>query len=418
MFASNYICALDIGSSKISAAVAQMKKKHITNLFFESGPSKGFRNGSITDALELIGCVGAVLKNLARKSGIPIKFVYTTISGQDITTKHSPAIIPLAERGNKVITPSDVLQANEQARILGSSLEEEIIHQIPFGYVIDSKNEILNPIGLYGHRLKVDLYLICGKLSSIQSIIRIVNQAGFEVKDIFFSGLATSEAVCNRELRQGINVLCDIGNDMTELLVFKEGLLRSVEILPIGGYDVTAALADSLKIPPELAEEVKQSYGVIDDSGAIREDKEILLKKNNIYHTVKQKMVVEIATAKAKQICQAIKERLEKMVNLYEVDNVVTVGRTVLLEGLLENLEGTLGVSVRLGRIVYPEVVSVITKDNALSGQKYVNHISSIGIICQVLKKQQPLSLSATQPAPTLVHRVINKAKEVYQEYF
>jgi len=183
---NSYICALDIGSSKIASAVAQIKRKRINNIFFDSVPSKGIKRGVIVDSVDLVSSVSKLLKDLKVKSGINIKFLYTNISGQDIVTKHSRAIVPLAERGNKVITISDIQRVNEEARILGSSLEEEIIHFIPSSYTIDSKSNIINPLGLYSHRLEVDLYLICGKLASIQSLGRVINQAGFEIKDLFF----------------------------------------------------------------------------------------------------------------------------------------------------------------------------------------------------------------------------------------
>ena len=125
---NNYICALDIGSSKIAAAVAEIKRKRISNIFFDSIPSKGVKCGIIVDSIDLVSSISKLMKNLKVKSGIKIKFLYANISGQDIVTKHSQAIVPLAERGNKVITRQDLQRVNEQARILGSGLEEEIIH--------------------------------------------------------------------------------------------------------------------------------------------------------------------------------------------------------------------------------------------------------------------------------------------------
>jgi cell division ATPase FtsA len=47
--ASNYICALDIGSSKVAAVVAEIKRKRITNMFFETILSKGIKRGVIVD---------------------------------------------------------------------------------------------------------------------------------------------------------------------------------------------------------------------------------------------------------------------------------------------------------------------------------------------------------------------------------
>ena len=256
---NNYICAIDIGSSKISGCVARINKKVIDNVFFETLPSKGIKRGIIVDSIDVVGCIGKAIKNLKAKSGINIKFIYTNISGQDIVTRRSRAIIPLAERGNKVITVSDIQRVNEQARVLGSSLEEEIIHRIPSSYTIDSKSNIANPLGLYSHKLEVDLYLVCGKLSSIQNLSRAVNQAGYEIRELFFSGLATSKAALNKDYSQGLNIFCDIGSDTTELLIFKDGMLKDIEILPIGADDLTVNLQESLKIPFDLAEDIKRS---------------------------------------------------------------------------------------------------------------------------------------------------------------
>ncbi len=189
---------------------------------------------------------------------------------------------------------SDIEKVNEQARILGSSLQEEIIHQIPHSYTIDSTDNILNPVGLYSHRLEVDLYLVNAKLSFIQSLTRVVNQAGYEIKDLFFSGLATSEAVFDKELKKGINIICDIGSDITELLIFEDGILKNIEILPIGGDDLTEQLQNILKIPYDLAEGIKRSYANLGEHAKISQDREILIKKNNIYKPIKQSQSVRV----------------------------------------------------------------------------------------------------------------------------
>ncbi|MCX5700921.1 MAG: cell division protein FtsA [Candidatus Omnitrophica bacterium] len=415
---SNYICVLDIGSSKVSACVAQFKKKKLANLFFESLPVTGVREGVIVDSIALIGSISKVLKNLKSKSGINIKFVSVNISGQDIITKHSRAIIPLAERGNKVISVSDMQKANEQARILGSSLEEEIIHAIPSSYTIDSKNNILNPLGLYSHRLEVDLYLICGKLSSVQSLARVINQSGYEIKEMFFSGLATSKAVFSKSSKDELNVFCDIGSDTTEILIFKDGLLKDIQVLPFGGDELTRELSDNLKITFDLAEDIKRSHGIIGGINEIREDKEILVKKEGFYKPIKQKLVVEIITASAKSICAKIKEAIEKKVALYEINNFIIVGRTILLEGFIETLENTMIIPARMGRITNLEIISLIKENSDLSGQKYLTYLTCLGMLCESLEKKPLGILPLHAPVQSLLLKTINRVKEVYQEYF
>ena len=416
---NNYICTLDIGSSKIAACVAQIKRKRIANIFFESLPSKGVKKGIIVDSIDLVNTISRLLKNLKAKSGIKIKLIYINISGEDIVTKHSRAILPLAERGNKVITLLDIERVKEQARVLGSSLEEEIIHRIPSSYSIDSKSNIANPVGLYSHRLEVDLYLVCAKLSSVQALSRVINQAGYEIKDLFLSGLATSKAVLSKEFNEGLNLFCDIGSDTTELLFFKDGSLSDIEVLSIGGNNLTIALQEEFKIPFELAEDIKRSYGIIGDPAQIKEDKEILVKKSNLYKPIKQRMVSEIITSQAKSICFKIKDAVQEKVSCYEVNNFVLSGRTVLLEGFIESLENCISIPVKLGRIANPEIPASVKEYNELSGHKYLMFLTCLGMLCEALKDSKATGiLSAQQPAKNLIIKAVNRFKEVYQEYF
>jgi len=414
---NNYICALDIGSSKIAACVAEIRKGNIVKLFFDNVASNGVKEGIIVDSIDLIRAASKLLKGLKAKSGINIKFIYTNISGRDILTKHSRAIIPLAERGNKVITMSDIMRVNEQARILGSGLEEEIIHLIPSSYTIDSKSNIQDPIGLYSHKLEVDLFLICGKLSSIQSLSRVINQSGYEIKDLFFSGFATSQAVFNRELQGGLNLLCDIGSDITEVSVFRDGVLKDIEILNVGGDNLTEQLCQALKIPLDFAEDIKRSYGAIGEY-QIPEDKEILVRKSDFYKPIKQKLVSQVITSSAKLICSNIKEAVEKRVPLYEINNFLVVGRTAALEGFIEMLENTLGIPVKLGRLTNPRVLSLTNQDNILSGERYLTYLTSLGMVCLAAQNKLSLNMPVYQPTKNLVLKLVNRFKEVYQEYF
>lgn len=416
---NNYLCALDISSSKIAAVAARIKGRRISNIYFEIAPCRALKKGAIVDSIELAHNIGRVLKKLKDSSGLNIKLVYASVTGQDICARHTQAIIPLAERGNKVITVSDIQKIDEQARILGSSLEEEILHQIPYSYAIDSKSNLLNPVGLYSHRLEVDAYMIYARLSSLQSLNRAVNQAGYELKDFFFSGLVTSEAVFNNELKEGTTVLCDIGSDTTEWLLFRGGALKHIEILFTGGDDLTLQLAEALKIPPELAEEIKRSYAVIGDYSHIGEDKEILVKKKDVYKPIKHRLVAEMITARARLVCEEIRNSVTRIVPADGIDNFVAVGRSVLLEGFLETLEASMGLPVKLGHIHHPAVVSLVSNNEILSGQKYLAFTTPLGIISHLLQEpQERLRRHGYLPAANPFLKAINKFKEIYQEYF
>ncbi|MBU1870298.1 MAG: cell division protein FtsA [Candidatus Omnitrophica bacterium] len=415
---NSHICALDIGSSKLSACVAEFKNKNISRIFFESVPSKGVKEGVPVDSIELVSCLTKLMKALREKSGLKIKYIYTNISGQDILTKHSRAIIPLAERGNKVITVSDMERVNEQARILGSNLQEEIVQALAYGYTIDSKSNIMNPLGLYSHRLEVDLYLVCTRLAAVQSLSRSIQQSGYEIKEMFFSGLATSRVCLENKGNEGLNIFCDIGSDITELLIFRDGYLRDIEILPVGGNNLTQILCDELKIPFDLAEDIKKSHAVIGDSAQIKEDKEILVKKTNLYKPIKQRMVSELITQGARNISAKIKGAIEKKLSCYEVNNFIISGRTILLEGFIETLETGILIPVKIAKLSHPMAASLVKENEELAGQKYLTYMTCLGILLEAVTKRPALTSSTAQPAKNLIFKAVNRFKEVYQEYF
>jgi cell division protein FtsA len=415
---NNYVCALDIGSSKIAAVLAEIEKRSISNIYFESMQSEGIRQGSVVDSIELVNAVSSLLKKLRAKSGINIKFVYTNVSGQDIITKHARAVIPLAERGNKVITLSDIEKVNDQARVLGSSLEDEIIHLIPHSYGLDSKQDIINPLGLYSHSLEADLYLVCVKLSCVQNLSRVINQAGYEIKELFFSGLATSRAALDKESQEGFNLFCDIGSDITELLLFKNGRLWDVQILPVGGNNMTAELQSKLKVPFALAEEIKRSHGIIGSLDEIKQDKEILIKDNDFYKPIKQRAVLEIITPSAKSICNVIKEAIENKLPACEINNLIIAGDCVLLEGFIETLENTLNMPVEFARIENQAIPASVKELRELSGRKYLTYLTCLGMLCEVLRDRTELIISKHKPSFNPVLNAVNKFKELYQEYF
>ncbi len=222
------------------------------------------------------------------------------------------------------------------------------------------------------------------------------------------------------EFKQGLNLFCDMGSDTTELLIFRSGKLCDIEILNIGGDDLTRHLQEALKIPFDLAEDIKRSHAVIGNPEQIGEDKEILIKKSNLYKPIKQRLVSEIISSAAKLVCSSIKDAVETKVSNFEVDNFVIVGRTVLLEGFIETLENTLSVPVKLGRIANQSIPSFVREDGALSGHKYLTYLTSLGMVAQAMQeKSAEMGIGpVNNPSKNPILKAVNRFKEIYQEYF
>ncbi|MBU1998314.1 MAG: hypothetical protein KKE64_02335, partial [Candidatus Omnitrophica bacterium] len=312
----------------------------------------------------------------------------------------------------------DLNRVNEQAFVLGSNIDEEVVHKIPFSYTVDNKSNITNPLGLYGHRLEVDLFLVCAKLSTVQTLVHVLNQAGYEVRDLFFTGLATTRAIANRDFNDGINIICDIGSQVTELLIFQNGILRNIEVMSFAGDTITGALSEELNLPLDLAEEIKIGYGVVGENIGISDEKEVLLRKEAFYKPIKQRVICDIITRQARAMAKEIRARVEKQTALVEVKNILVCGRASLQEGFLELLETELSVRVKLARINNPELAGLFNRFEVLAGNKYISYISCLGIICQAILPQEAVFSKTKILEPNPVKKLLSKLEGLYHEYF
>jgi cell division protein FtsA len=286
-------------------------------------------------------------------------------------------------------------------------------------FKVDEQDNIINPLGLYGHSLEVDLSLVSVKSAYIQNVSRLLDHIGCEIKHFFLSGIALSKVVFHQEsLKNGTHILCDIGSDITQICLFRNGILSSIKILPIGGDDLTYEIAVALKIPFELAQDIKESYASIGEY-KVGQEKEIMIKKDTCYTPVSKKLICEAVTLKAKSLTQSIKEGVEDILPKGEkVNSFLVAGRTVLIDGFLEMMEAALGFPVAMIRFSQSGVFELTRGEVAKSPSRFLNYATALGLIYEGLEAAKSRHFFTTSPYRNPVLKIIHRAREIYQEYF
>ncbi len=407
MIGEKIFCGLDFGSQKIKTSLLRVKKNDELELLgvFET-PLKGFKNTSVNDAGDVAESVAVAINGLVQNTGFKIKEVQLGIGGDLIESRRTNAIIPLLERGNKVITPHDLKAVNQQAASLGIKPDEEILHDIPQHYKVDEANITLNPTGTYGRKLEADLLLLLANTMVLNPIIKAVNQAGFEVSQTLFSTFAAATATLTDAMKIDGCALIDIGCDVTHILIFKDALLRFHEKIPLGGHHITRSIAQHLNLPFDLAEDIKRSYGAaIDVEG--EKDEEILVKKDSGYLPIKREVIYEAIEPEISKLVARIENAIKGPFYTQLTGGVTIVGGGSLLPGLLERIEKSVSLTVIMGK---NQLVTTRLNNAALFS-------GSIGLAQLGLTKIIPYSVP-TQPTTHWLADVSNKLKEIYQEYF
>ncbi len=409
MINEKYYCGVDIGARTIKAGVMKIKNAMDAKLIgVYEHKTYGFKDNTVSDLDEFSECIRRTITELTKKTGVKLREVQVGLGGAMIESRQTNTVIPLIDKGSKVITRRDIKKANDNARLLGVQMEEEILHDLPQHYRIDDMNSAINPVGLYGRKLGVETLMIVINENRIRNILKAVHQAGCDATNVFFSTYASSGVILSDIERKEGCVLVDIGSQYTSVLIFKNSVLQFFKGINIGGNNFTNNIADQIDLPFDLAEEIKKSYAVASEFDR-HSDEEILVKKEDAYVPIKRGM-----------ICQAIKPEVDELVGCIRTiiansglqdqinGGITVIGGGALLPGLIERIGEDVDVPVKLGQM-------------NLSVHKTLSHTalfsSVVGLAQSGFKKSFRYSLSSNGHQHWTKH-FTNRVKELYQEYF
>jgi cell division protein FtsA len=352
LFKEKIFCGLDIGSHRIKAAFSRVQDASTLDLLaVNEVETRGLTNGSVDDLAAFSSAVGTALEGLVKKTKIRFRDVYLGLGGEFVETRMSRAVIPVTERGNKVIVPADVKNARRQARLLGVKLEEEVLCDFVRQFKVDDINIALNPVGLYGRKIEVETLIAVVNMARLRNITKAIRQAGYEVNRTFFSGEALSVAVLDAHHRQAGCVLVDIGARNTQILIYKDGLLKHFSSKVLGGERMTERIGRAISVPFALAEDVKRSYVRLSETTAKVAQDEILIQKEQGLVPVKRSDLNQAALEEARVLIDHIRDSITA--SGYEgqlKSGVVVAGGGALLNGLMEMMEAELKVPVTMAR--------------------------------------------------------------------
>lgn len=405
-------CGLDVGSQRMKACVLKVGKAGDLKLIgVHENKIYGFKDGSVSDLGDLSECVHNTINELSKSSGVKIKEIELGIGGSLVDARKTNTVIPLGDnKGSNVITARDVKKVDYQARLLGIKIEEEILHAIPQYYEVDDKNIAKNPLGLYGRKLGINSLVIFSNINRIRNVVKAVNHAGYDVINSFFSSYASSEVVLDARDKMEGCVLIDIGAKTTSVLVFKEKILRSMDKISTGGDNFTTAIVDALDLPFNFAEDIKKSYaGVL--MSCRHQEEEILVKKEGKYIPVKREMIYRSILPETELLAKGLRAVVRNSEFYSGIDRGITIiGGGALLPGIVEIIGNEINLPIRLGKI------SIGHNEDLNNGASFL-FLPAAGLAGSGFRKRFK-GWNIPGKKNSRKQYVVNKIKELYQEYF
>jgi cell division protein FtsA len=286
-------------------------------------------------------------------------------------------------------------------------VDEVVLHDFPQMYKVDDVNRALNPAGLYGRKLEIDTLVVAINNTVMKNLSKAVNQAGFDVANIFFTTYAATQTALDDFQRKQGCVLVDVGSSVTDIAVFKAGQLRFLDNIPLGSNDMTRVIVDRLALNFDLAEDIKKSYAVVRHGQTVSQE-EILIKKEEGYIPVRKRVISEAIEPVVVDLINMVQASIKRseFADQLNAGMVISGGGSLLL-GLAERFEEELHLPVKLAKINF----SARRMHNA------AKFLSAVGLAHAGFDKSFGLLLKKSEYSHWL-RGCCDRAKELYEEYF
>ncbi|WP_424196547.1 cell division protein FtsA [Ampullimonas aquatilis] len=254
------IVGLDIGTSKVIAAVAELQADgRFEVIGLGQHESKGLKKGVVVNIEATVQSIQRALEEAELMADCKISHVFTGIAGSHIRSFNSSGMVAIKD---KEVTATDVARVIETAKAVNIPTDQQVLHILTQEFIIDGQEDVREPIGMSGIRLEVKVHIVTGAVSAAQNIIKCVRRCGLEVQDLILQPLASSLAVLTEDEKELGVVLIDIGGGTTDVAIFTEGAIRHTAVIPIAGDQITNDIAMALRTPTPDAEDIKISYGI------------------------------------------------------------------------------------------------------------------------------------------------------------
>lgn len=357
---TQYIVALEIGSSKIVGAIAEKSPTGYVsvNHLEEQKLSNCVRYGCIQNVENTKNAINRILKMLSNSVDGLITDVYVGINARSV---HSEATEVTRNLDSSIqITDAMIDKIVKSTHDVFKGYE--LIDVVPRAYYVDGIST-KTPGGQFGSKIDIKLNQIEARPNIKLNLERVMS-ATVKVRQYLVTPLVTAEEILKPdELSLGC-MLVDIGAETTAVAIYKDNALQYLTTLPLGGRNLTLDLVNGLQVMEETAERVKKNINnPLDPAHA----------EDIIIDGVHSKKASEYISARMGEIIVNINRQITNAgLTSDDIRSIVLIGGGSALQGLPEKVNEVTKINVRRGS--YPSTLNIL--DHTINKPEYIEVFS------------------------------------------
>ena len=354
------LAALDIGSSKISCVIGELRgpkrnsgdlRSNLRVLGFGNTASRGIKMGAVIDVAEAECAIRLAVDAAERAAQTSIHAVTVALSGgRPSTTTH----IGLVKTQTGVVGPRDVETAMIQALSQAENTGRPILHLHTVNHALDGVAGIAQPFGLHGTQLQADMGVTTVDPAYLRNISLAVGRAHLEPSNFVLASYAAGKSALTNDERTLGSVIIELGGAVTSIAFIRHDKLVAAESFNIGGQTLTNDVAQGLNTSVAHAERMKTLFGTAIEGGHAERDMLAVPllgeKGTDSVQRVARAFLTRILVARLEEIFEHCAARLASPAFKQSAGaRVVLTGGSSLLPGLPELAARILNRTVRAG---------------------------------------------------------------------
>ncbi len=347
--------AIDFGTSKIVTLLAESGGFNRCDIIGSGTvPYDGYADGEWNSPEKLSEAIRSSINAAELEAGQggarhKVREVYVGVPCEYIHVISAEGEVNISSPDSRVVDDDlDNVQDAAAEQLDLARLDGCVIHRSPAWFSVDGGKHTMSPVGTKGGVLRASVTFILADKYFIADIRKRLGEMDIKVLAFLSPALGEALQLMSIEDRDRSAVLIDIGYLNTEVSVVEGDAITYHGVLPLGGGDITADLAQGLRIPMRAAEQIKREYIFMPDEFDPEGDHEVQLEDGSrIVFT--RADVQEIIEARVDEIADLIGQTIEEARNYLGARSQVflTGGGLAIMRGGREYLAEKLRRSVK-----------------------------------------------------------------------
>lgn len=402
----DHFVGLDIGTSQVRCVVGMFDQNgsNMPSIIGHgSAPNQGMRRGTVVHAEEVSEAIVKAVTEAERISGVSIRQATVNVNGAHVEGIDSQGVIAISA-ANREITNEDRMRVEEAATIVNLPQNREIIQFFAKNYSLDGQKNIKDPVGMHGVRLEVEAHIVTASTPNLKNLDSALEKAEIVPTHHTVSSLAAAEAVMTRSQKEAGTLLLDIGAGTTNMIIFEDGEIQHVAVIPIGGQHITNDLAIGLKTDLDIAEAVKVQHSSLNNDSKSSNINVKVKGKTEQFSSQEISLIVE---SRVDELMEYVDKELQKIKKARKLPGgVVLTGGSSKLPGIAEFAKEKLQLASRIAKL--ENVGGLI---DTVEDQSYTVVVGLMILDMLLLPSLPPSHLSAAQNAKGLLGSLFKKPK-------